>query len=106
MHIAWRGDVLCCSFCFLISSRLGGELNLSKPATTICTNVSANAHGQTTTFISTNISKQMTLKTNTVAHRTATINILPTAQNKSVAVAANAQSHSSRYSHTLAFPTR
>ena len=39
MHIAWRGDVLCCSFCFLISSRQGGELNLSKPATTICTNV-------------------------------------------------------------------
>jgi len=25
MHIAWRGDVLCCSFSFLISSRQGGE---------------------------------------------------------------------------------
>jgi len=43
MHIAWQGEVLCCSFCFLISFRLGGELNLSKPATTICTNVSNNA---------------------------------------------------------------
>jgi len=37
--------VLCCSFCFLISFRLGGELNLSKPATTICTNVGGNMAG-------------------------------------------------------------
>lgn len=38
--------------------------------------------------------------------RAATIKILTNAQSKSVAVAANALLQRSRYSHTLAFPTR
>ncbi|UXE68859.1 MAG: hypothetical protein KA713_09900 [Chryseotalea sp. WA131a] len=47
----------------------------------------------------------MTTTTNYIAHRTATISIPPAAQCKSVAVAASAQIHFSRYSQTLAFPT-
>jgi len=61
---------------------------------------------ETTTFTPTNFSGQIIFRTKTIAHRTATVNILPAAQSKSVEVAATTQCHCSRYSHTLASPTR